>query len=319
MNRWIKHLDYFFVSRPILFLPGWATLIAGYCSAAGETNLIQSFFNGTIKVHYWNSALLLNILLFSMLMGGSFILNQLKDVATDRQNKKLFFFGDGYIPYTHGYVVSISLILVGLFVSSFVSKNLFFVLLAFAIVTGYFYNFSPFEFKNKPILGLFANIIMGWLAFGAGWVLADDLNNNLIISSLPYIFFNTSLYFLTTLPDIEGDKKSRKITFPVRYGFGITIWQSIFFYFVAVLLSYLFKDQFCLTVFIIHFPLMIRLIAKRDTCSAVLAVKFGILAFCLVVSLKMPIFLIIMFGLFLFTRIYYKKRFNFDYPSFKGI
>jgi len=160
---------------------------------------------------------------------------------------------------------------------------------------------------------------MGWLAFAAGWVLVDGFNTNLIISALPYVFFNTSLYFLTTLPDMDGDRSSKKITFPVRFGFKFTIWCSFLFYFLALFLSYLLNDQFCLTILFLLIPAMFRLIIKKNIPSAVLTVKLGIFFFCLIICLKIPVFFILMFSLFFFTRIYYKKRFNFDYPNFKSI
>jgi 1,4-dihydroxy-2-naphthoate octaprenyltransferase len=188
---------------------------------------------------------------------------------------------------------------------------------SFILLTGYLYNYAPFSFKDKPVSGLIANIIMGWLAFAIGWILMAPVNTMLVVHSLPYLFFNTSLYFLTTLPDVEGDTSTKKITFPVKYGFKLTIWVSVLFIGFSVLSSLLIGDQLLLLVLILNAFFVVRLILRKDVSSAVLVIKTGIFFFCLVLSVKFPLFFLVLVFLFYLTRFYYKRRFQFDYPNFK--
>lgn len=318
MNRQLKYLDYFFLTRPILFLPGWATLIAGYLSASSSSNFLNSLINWNIQIEFWNRDILAGMFIFSLAMGGSFILNQLKDVHSDTRNNKLFLLGDGHVPIKHGYVESLLFIGLSLVFSARISLPLFWVMAIFILLTGYLYNFAPFNFKDKPISGLVANMLMGWLAFAMGWVLSQPMTDSMILYSMPYLFFNTSLYFLTTLPDMKGDAVSQKITFPVRFGLTTTVWMSFTAFIAAVIFSLILNDQLLLMTLIFVSPLLVRLIFTQTISAAILVVKTGILFFCLIISIKIPVFLIILISLLLLTRIYYRKRFQFDYPNLRG-
>lgn len=319
MSPWFKLFDYFFVTRPILFFPGWATLLAGYLTAANSNRLLSDAFHGGLSAVLLQSEITLSMLAFALVMGGSFILNQLKDMTTDKYNRKLFFFGDGHIPPSHGYIESALLILAGFITGLMVNFNLFLVMVVFSVITGYLYNFYPFEIKNRPLAGLVANILMGWLAFAAGWVLLQNPGNGLLWLALPYIFFNTSLYFLTTLPDMKGDATSQKITFPLKYGFNLTIWLSFLCYLFAAAMSMYLGNEFMMVVLFLLSPFMVSLIVRKDIPSAIRSVKMGIFFFCIIVCFKIPLFFILMVSLFFFTKIFYKKRFDFNYPSFKGV
>ncbi len=317
-ESWIKYLDYFFITRPILFLPGWATTIAGYLAAIESLNLIDLLIKGNFRIEFWDARLFWGIVVFSFAMGGSFILNQLRDVSTDKKNNKLFLLGDGHVPIRHGYAESFLLLVVSLIIGIKMKFTLFLVITIGLAVGAYMYNFSPFNFKNKPNWGLISNMVIGWLAFVIGWILLEPINSTLIIRSLPYLFFNTGLYFLTTLPDMEGDALSHKITFPVKYGFKTTVWMSIICFLITIFLSLILRDQFLFVTVVLICPFMMRLILSRNVASAILVVKMGIFFFCIVLSIKFPLFLLILIYLFLLSRFYYKRRFQFDYPNFKG-
>lgn len=318
MNPKIRYLDYFFITRPILFLPGWATLIAGYLAASSEVNLMDALMSGNIQIEFWNENILSGIFVFSLAMGGSFILNQLKDLNTDKRNNKLFLLGDGHVPVRHGYVEGSIFIFLSLVFSFGINIQLFWVTTLFLLITGYLYNFAPFSLKDRPISGLIANMFMGWLAFAMGWALKEAITGAIVVQSMPYLFFNTSLYFLTTLPDIEGDSASQKITFPVKYGLKVTAWMSFLAYISSAIFSLILKHELMLITLVLVGPLMIRLILTKTISSATLVVKLGILFFCLVISTEFPLFLVILISLLLLTRFYYKKRFEFDYPNLKG-
>ena len=317
MNQWLKYLDYFFVNRPILFFPGWTTLLAGYLAATNNLNLLQLIKTNNFHLVFWNPLIFQGLLSFSFAMGGSFILNQIRDMSSDKKNRKLFLLGEGHISVKGGYIESLILITLSLMIGMRVSIYLFLLMTCFVILTGYLYNYPPFSFKDKPVSGLVANMLMGWVAFAIGWVTMRTINAALIIHSIPYLLFNTSLYFLTTLPDVEGDTSTKKITFPVKYGFNLTVWISVISFLLSVLTSLLAGDQLLLLVLILNAFFVIKLIRKKDVSTAILVIKTGIFFFCVVLSFKFPLFLIVLVFLFFFTRFYYKRRFQFDYPSFK--
>jgi 4-hydroxybenzoate polyprenyltransferase len=318
MNRFLKALDFLFLTRPILFFPGWATLLAGYTVVAGDHQFISRLRERTFHPTYWNHDILLALLSFAAAMGCCFVLNQLQDVASDKNNNKLFLLGDGHVSRLSGYVESLLLLFFSLAIAIRLNGRFLIAVIFFLVITGFMYNFKPFVLKDKPVGGLAANMLMGWIAFSLGWLLLLPFSVALVTSSLPYLFFNTALYFLTTLPDFEGDRASGKVSFPVRYGFATTVIFSLVFYLAAATAGLLMKNEFMLLVCLASLPFMARLAVQRTTAAAVVAVKAGIAVFALLICLKFPLFLLLMAILFFMTKFYYKHRFQYDYPNFRG-
>ena len=318
MNNRLRLLDYVFLTRPILFFPGWATLLIGYAAAVGEHQYLSSINHGSYFPAFFNTSLILSLLAFTLAMGGCFVLNQVYDISSDKVNKKLFLLGDGFISVKNGYRESIFLIVLSFLPAAFLNPELLLAIFLFNLITGYFYNIRPFAVKNTPLWGLAANMAMGWLAFVIGWLTRAELSSSLFIASLPFLFFNTALYFLTTLPDFDGDAKTGKVTFPVKYGMVKTINLCLFFFILAFIISIWHKNEYMLVVSVLTAPFMIRLYFYKTVQAAIVAVKAGISFFALVVCLKFPLFLVLMALTFFLTRFYYKNRFGYDYPNFKG-
>lgn len=318
MNHRLELFDYLFITRPILFFPGWATLLAGYAAGVGGQRLFHFLSHGNLVLHWWHPRLAVALFAFAAAMGASFILNQLQDISSDKQNNKLFLLGEGHISVRAGYVEAMALGIAALALSLFLNVAIFVATLLFLLITGYAYNFRPLSFKNKPIAGVFANMAMGWLAFAFGWLLTESVRFELLIQSLPYLFFNTALYFLTTLPDVEGDHLTDKITFPIRYGTYTTIYVSLLCFALALGFSIWQHNEFMLAVTIISAPFFLGLGWKKTVPQSIITVKAGISAFALFICLQFPLFFVLLATLFFFTRYYYKNRFQYDYPNFKG-
>ena len=293
-------------------------MLAGYAAAGGAHQFVSAFRLGRFFPIVYSADLFLSLAAFTAAMGGSFVLNQLCDIHSDKINNKLFLLGEGFVSIRRGYMESAVLLVLSIAVAVFVNVGVLAAVALFSLITGYIYNFEPFACKNRPIGGLFANLTMGWLAFIIGWLAAAPASKYMLIVSLPYLFFNLSLYFLTTLPDTTGDATSGKMTFPVKYGKNKTINLCLFFFLLAFIISLWHKNEFMLVVSFLTVPFMLRLHRKKDVPSAVIAVKAGISFFALAVCLNFPAFIVLMAVIFFFTRYYYKNRFGYDYPNFRG-
>lgn len=125
MKSCLHLLDYVFLGRPILLFPGWATMLAGYFAAKEQPPLLWPLAGGA-EFLFWNKTVALAIAAFGGAMSGSFILNQLRDLASDRQNNKLFILGKGFIPVSHGYGESLLLLATSLVVGISLGKFFFF-------------------------------------------------------------------------------------------------------------------------------------------------------------------------------------------------
>ena len=192
----------------------------------------------------------------------------------------------------------------------------FFVL--FFIITGVLYNYPPAKMKDRPWSSLLANVMMGWLAFAIGWMAVNQYSHQLLIDSLPYICFNTGLYLYTTLPDREGDEQVGKKTLAVTWGMKKVIHTAFYIYLVGFVLSIYLQEFQALTFYLLSLPLFVKTLFHGSVSDTNRTTKYGILFFALSICLRWPVYLLIMIIGFYGTKLYYKKRFNFDYPNFSG-
>ncbi len=317
-KNWLSYFDYFFITRPMLFFPGWSTLLAGYMVVSGQNNLQSFLADRGVIWQFPESSVFYSALAFAAAMGASFILNQLHDVETDRHNEKLFLLEGKHIGKPAAIVESTLLILISMGFSLLVNSEILFLNIAFIFITGYLYNFPPFEFKNRPWWGSLLNMLMGWIAFALGWTIVGNLNLQLLLYSLPYFFLNSGLCFLTTLPDMGGDRAANKTTLSVRYGIKLTIWLSIFSYVASLISGLLLSDRLILLIDLLTLWWILRMAFKPTVSAAVKVVKMAILFFSLAVCTRFPFYFVVMILIFFFTKFYYRQRFQFDYPNFRG-
>jgi 4-hydroxybenzoate polyprenyltransferase len=306
----IQLLDYFFVLRPILFFAGWTTTLAGFLAAYPDT--------GEINQIPTTVPLALVIVSSAMVMGAGFIVNQWKDRETDRVNKKLFFLSE---EITHSRIIILEaffLIVSSLAIAAFISATMFMIHALSLFVITVLYNLKPFSLKDKTLGSAIALVLMGAFAFMYGWFLNDTSLKGFLISVLPYILFNTSLCFLTTIPDTEGDKLTSKRTISVVYGFSITVYLAVAFEIAAIVLGAILEDRIILLTSLLSFPLYAYLLIRRDVPAAVFTIKFSGLLFSLIVGVFFPWYLILIGVFFFGTRWYYRKRFAMNYPNFRG-
>ena len=314
-NKFLKYLDYFFVLRPMLFYPGWSTLLAGYLIVfknrwyltPDEWRALDSGLLG------WLFAA------FALAMGGSFLLNQLADVESDLKNKKLFLISEGHISKQAAIAEVVALLVLSLLMALKISLQIFTTMAVFILITGYLYNFKPFKFKDRPWWSLWANMAMGFLAFGLGWLAAQGrITTALFVDALPYLFFNTALYFYTTLPDIEGDRLANKKTLAVQMGLQTIVYLSFIFYLGSLILTFVLQDRLAMIIVLPVLPFFLWTLIKPEVATTIRTTKFSILFFALAVCLKIPFYFVLMVTGFYFTRWYFKARFQFDYPNFQG-
>jgi 4-hydroxybenzoate polyprenyltransferase len=313
-NSILKKLDYFFVLRPMLFFPGWSTLLAGYLIPYKS----EVYLNFTLINQIDYLSIMVLIASFALVMGSAFVLNQIADKESDKINSKLFLISNNYISNKNAVIEVVLLTIIFLVIGYLINIQIFILFILFFILTGYLYNFKPFEFKNKSWASLVSNAIMGWLAFSIGWSMHGKFNINLIIDSLPYLFFNTTLYLFTTLPDISGDQKINKQTLAVKYGSKSVILSAFFLFGIGIAISIFVYDVQAMIFYILSLPLFILTIFSFKISHTILATKFAILFFALSICLKIPYYIIIMVLGFYSTKYYFRFRFNLDYPNFSG-
>ena len=313
----VKIFDYIFLMRPTLWVPVWVFYLAGFYRGGGNAQWLPSASLGTAFV------------LYTILMSGIYVLNQIIDIESDRINKKLFLLPEGYVKVSHAWIEVLVLFALAWILAIPFSKE-FKIILLLSMVFGILYSVPPFKLKGRPIFDLFSNSLgYGVIAFSLGWVTTAPFSGLTLIYSLPYFFAMGAVFINTTIPDIEGDKKAGEITTGVLLGPCRASIVSAIFIFIALVLSVLLGDWLCGIASLGALPFFIRVAMLRllrrsaprnDSCRAcILSIKIGILAIVVLVSIKFLWLIPLIILLFFAMRLYYKHRFNIIYPRFNGI
>jgi 4-hydroxybenzoate polyprenyltransferase len=309
---WLTRLDYFFVLRPMLFFPGWSTMMAGYFIES-KTSWFPAY---QLPINYINLLILLTG--FALIMGSSFVLNQLKDIESDKKNKKLFIISNGILSYRIVWWEVVILTALSFVITFSINVQVGILVVIFFLVTGLFYNFPPAKMKDRPWGSLFANCMMGWLAFSIGWAANKSPNIDLLLDSVPYVCFNTALYLFTILPDREGDKVSGKKTMAVLFDMKNIVRLAFMLYISGFLVCLWLFDRQALTFYILSLPFFIKTLSSLKVENTIRATKYGILFFAVSICLRWPVYIVLMVLGFFGTKWYFKQRFDFDYPNFSG-
>uniref|UniRef100_A0A7V3VUT4 Prenyltransferase n=1 Tax=candidate division WOR-3 bacterium TaxID=2052148 RepID=A0A7V3VUT4_UNCW3 len=299
--------DYILLLRPLILIPVWNFyLIGNHLADTKAWFSIKSF---------------LGLFIYTMLMGGIYILNQITDIETDRINKKLFILSENYIPLRNAYIEMF--VLWGFSISLALFFGLpFFLIVVFSLLLGVSYSLPPIKLKGRPFLDALSNGFgYGILNFLAGWVILRNFEWDTITKLLPYFFSILAVFINTTIVDIEGDKKTGDNTTSVFIGAGASYILSTFLLLCGAILASLNKDLICLIPSTISLPLFFyvtlyylknKKINRRFTIVSfrLPGVIFTIIT-CLIYPGYIPFLILTIGGM----KIYYKKRFNINYPS----
>ena len=281
--------------------PVWTILLLGHHRSAvlsGESNL-----PGLI------------LLLVTFLVGAVYLLNQIYDVESDKLNKKLLFLAEGYVSKKNAIIQTVLLNLISIIPAYFISLQLG-VLFTLGFLFGLFYSVPPFSFKGKPLSGFLFNILAhGNLTFLAGWLMNQALSGKSILFSLPYMFAVGAVYLNTTIPDMEGDTRSGKITPAVKWGKERVVIFACFLVLIATALSFFIKDIPFFIASALVFPFFLFSALTKKNNDIVLSTKLSILFLSIAAGFFYPWYFAVLILGFLGTRFYYKARFKLNYPT----
>ncbi len=299
----VKILDHIFLMRPTLLITSWGFLLAGYYRAT------QKFFH--LSKDFW-----IIFIAYTLLCGAGYILNQIEDIESDKINRKLFLLSEGIIPVSHAYLQTL-LLIIGAFILIMKKSTEIKILFTLSLIMAMLYSLPPFRWKDKPFLDLFLNSTgYGIVNFLAGWSIAKDITFSAFLNSLPYFFGVGAIFLLTTLLDIEGDKRVFKITTGIKLGIGNTLKLSYIFIVIAGVCAVLRGDWVAGTVAGTGIVLFLFPLINFNRKNCIMAQRITGFILILILSCIYPVFLIINSFLVVSMYLYYKKRFGISYPSF---
>ena len=248
-------------------------------------------------------------------MGSVYVINQIFDIRSDKDNRKLFLIADEYISIKAASIYAAIAGAAGIFGLFGIGTGYGIIALLFFLATGIFYNISPFRWKDNPILGPLVSVFGGAAAFFLGAL--PEFNGEIILSSSPYLAAFCAVSILTTVPDMEGDASSGKRTIALQMGPGAVSMLALIMCVIAALSGWRLSDRLIFWPALISIPIFAHAALTNGRKSVVLAIKFSIFSLSLAVGFRFPLYILLMGVYFLFARWYYRNRFQMEYPSFK--
>jgi geranylgeranylglycerol-phosphate geranylgeranyltransferase len=297
----INILDHIFALRPMLQIPVWTITILGYYRFSDSAGIV----------------LPLALVIGTGLASGVFLINQIYDIESDRINQKIHFLPKGFVKISTAWVMAIFLYLISLILAFYLSISVGFLALIIAL-SGIFYSVPPIALKNRSYTAVLTNAFgHGSLIFAFGYSVAGGEIFQGFYRSLPYFFAVGAVYIGTTLPDIEGDKKTGKITFGVIYGEKKGNLFILLCYFISLIAGLIVWDVPFLVAALVVSPFYIWLALTGKIKTTVLTVKLSIVSLSLAAAYFYPVYIVFLVVLILSMRAYYRHRFCFTYPSLK--
>lgn len=302
MKKKKSFFDYIIILRPTLFPPFWLTYLIGTYYSMSKFGF-KSF---------------IGLFIFTLMMGSMYIMNQLIDMESDKLNRKLFLLSDGYIGKKEAIYYMLSLLFFSLPFSFFIGKNFgFFIILSF--ILGILYSGYPFSFKDRPFIDMISNGLgYGTFSFLLGWSVNKIVNIDTYIKTIPYFLAVSAVFLNSTIPDIIGDKRTGKITTGVFMGKKRTLLLALIFDILCLITSIILKDKICLFASALSLPIFFIVFVKPNKRLILYSIRVTPLFLTFAVIFIYPLFIVPLIFIYLFQKIYYKIRFNMNYPSIES-
>jgi len=310
-EKLLKPFDYIYVLRPSLFFAVWIITMAGY--EAGNLHFTghSTWFNLDLNI-----GILINFILITLSTGGLFIWNQLQDIESDKENNKCFLISEKHVPVDVAKKYAMALSVVPLIAFILIDWQIFILLGLLELVWGYLYNFKPFAWKDKPILGVLSNIIAGIILMLIGWKMSGNFEVVAFQKFLPYLLAWGAVSILTTIPDEKGDEKQNKKTISLLLGKNVIVWIAL----IAVVTGFIFgmkqNDPVITHAIMLSFPLYVITAFKPTQVWVLRSIRYSILFLAIFLSVEYPFFFLALALNYYISRFYYDNRFGVDYPTF---
>ena len=285
-------------------MPVWVFLFLGYYSAGGARFFVTGYFIYTLAC-------------YSFLLAALYVLNQIFDIESDAINKKHLIISEGILPKKEAYMLAIFLFVIALVMAVRLPWHMI-LFFSLSLLCGVLYSLPPVKLKARPVIDFMVNAIgYGFFNFALGWLTCKPFSSAIIVNSLPYIFAVAAIFVNTTILDIDGDTKSGYLTTGIFLGKNRALLLSTFLIACCVIASALARDLICLIPSVLALPLFIIAASKRDPVSVARSIRIGGPLLILMVGILFPYFLVVCLLVFIFLRLYYKKRFGISYPDLK--
>ena len=321
----LRFCDAVFLTRPVILIPVWAYFILGFyrSNAVYFPDSIYTLpvfgFRINVLTGLYNIQNYINLLMLTLSVAATYVLNQLVDIETDKRNGGLPLLAKAGISIRMAIIENIILTIIPLGYAIWIRGTVGLLLfLAFAL--NILYNLRPFYFTGRPFLDFISNAMgFGFIAFGIGFASACNGNitevSRYFVEATPYFFLMVAGSINSTIPDMEGDRRTGKKTTVVLLGTRRSNLISTAAIITAFIMAAFNRDIVAGITASLSLPFFIRYIYTNklkdglhtfQTCAGFLMV---------LTVMVFPWFFLWGFIVYVLTRVYFKLRYNVVYPK----
>ena len=305
--------DMTFLSRPVLLVPVWGFSLLGYFACLHD----QGGGWRILTVRTADPVTPVWLLVFSSSVACVYVLNQIADVAVDRDNPGFALLSHGGVPMRAAWPAA-AIFAASSMMPVMYGRPVLALLSAAAIILGAAYSFRPSGLSGRPFADFLANAAgYGIVAFGAGWHLAGgDIATTIFLrAAAPYFLLMCAGSISSTLPDVDGDRRNGKRTTAVFLGEGRANLLALVFVTAGLAVAVARRDWAAAVCAAAAWPLYILYAFYRTRTIMEAVYKVGGAACMGVAGLLYPPLIAAGILIFYATRLYFKYRFNIAYPS----
>ena len=310
----IKALDCFFSTRPLLLVPVWAYGIFGLFKAIGPNAFRHWPYFSAGK--QWS--VFLWMIVFSCSVSMVYVINQLADIEADKKNGGLPLIAGGIVSIKAATITAVIAGAFSLAAPLIFGKFSIALLSAFSMALGALYSCRPTRLSGRPYLDFLANALgFGIIAFGMGYVCGGKslLTLRFLADALPYTLLMCAGSISSTLPDIAGDQLDGKVTTAVKLGKKNAHTLAMLFIITAGVSAGLGRDMVALICSGAALPLYIAYAIKPHRKLEEATYKVGGAIMMFLCAVILPILVPAGLLLFFATSSYFKIRHKVKYPS----
>lgn len=276
-------------------------------------------FRLNILPHLAEPGAIIALLMLTFSVAGTYILNQLVDLETDRRNGGLPLLAKAGVSLKLAIAENIVISLVPLAYALFAGGPLA-RLLVFAALLNILYNVRPFYFTGRPFLDFLSNAAgFGLVAFGMGWAAC---NGNRMVhlggffgQALPYTLLMVAGSINSTIPDEPGDRKTGKTTTVVLLGAQKANLISTGAVIAALLIATRHQDPVAVLTASLSIPFFIRYAFTHELRHGLFTFQICGSFLLFLTAVVFPWFFVWGLITYLLTRLYFRLRHGIDYPE----
>ncbi len=296
-------VDRFFLLRPLVLIPAITFFLLGRRDS-GEQQEPWRFVTAAM--------------LYAMLMGSVYVVNQIADIESDRANNKLFLLPRKIVGQGEAVVMAVALSALAMTGAVVLGGNvaLYFGL---SLMLGLAYSIPPVALKRRFPFDLLANSLgYGMLAYAAGWSVAGHPEHPDFVRAVPFALCVGGVFVHTALADREGDARSGFRSAGVVLTSSQGAIAALCLVGIALPVALLVENRIAVVGSLASFPLFAYAALRVGPRSVRIAYRGGSAVFVFLVGLLHPTFLLVVLATLGLARVYYSKRFSLDYPSITG-